>query len=200
MNNNLSKESILEEEDIKDFLLFLYFGRDKDFIMNSINRAYRDFNRTLHGFSKTPKKDKINVEVKLYINNEILKLKDTQSMNSQELFDLWHKQTCIGIKEIFVKNGVSNFYLGQSQKWINMTLKYIFLYGENKINGFKNIYGFCHIPLDNIILDKIDNKYFNTTWSRIDDYSNYLSFQIEIRKIADDLAPLDYEFKLFMSN
>jgi len=38
-----------------DYLVYLYFGSDQDLLKACINRAYRDFNRTMHGFGRFEK-------------------------------------------------------------------------------------------------------------------------------------------------
>jgi len=80
-----------------------------------------------------------------------------------------------------------------------MSLKYMFVHGSERISGFDRIYEYCHIPIDRIILEKLQYKKFHTAWSRIDDYNTYSDFQKYIREIACDRIPLDFEFKLFMN-
>jgi hypothetical protein len=43
----------------EEFLIHHYFGPGRDYLKLAIRRAYRDFNRTLHGFGGLPEKDKI---------------------------------------------------------------------------------------------------------------------------------------------
>lgn len=65
---------------------------------------------------------------------------------------------------------------GQAQKWINMTLKYMFAIGPNIIDGIDRNYDYFHIPLDNVIQEKLSihgiNR-INIRWSRIDNYQTY---------------------------
>lgn len=192
-----NKKSTLTEKDCKEFLLLLYFGKNKDYLENCLDRAYRDFNRTLHGFYKHKHKEIILIEAKKYLKEELIKIRYSEKVILQEDFDRWHKSVCYGLKNIFSKYEYLDFYVGQAQKWINMSLKYIFLHDETRLNGFNSIYEYCHIPIDNIILSKIDYN-FSTAWSRINDYDIYLDFQKYIRKIVLEESPLDFEFRLFI--
>ena len=194
----MNKSINISKEEINDFLLFLYFGKNENHIDNCLNRAYRDFNRTLHKFSKLKNKKLIYFEAKEFLKDALINITQDRSMNNQKNFDKWHKKLCFDLKEIFSKNLYHNFYIGQAQKWINMTLKYIFVFQE-RIKGFENLLQFSHIPIDNIILSKLHYKEFTTSWSRINDYDVYLSFQKYIRGIAKDKTPLEYEFRLFTS-
>lgn len=193
-----NRTSTLTEKDYKDFLLFLYFGKDKNYLENCINRAYRDFNRTLHGFDEHESKEIILSSARGYLKESLLKIEDNKNVNSQDDYDIWHKMICFDIQNIFKKYGYADFYIGQAQKWINMSLKYIFVHDETRVSGFTNIYNYCHIPIDNIILSKLKYSKFNTAWSRINDYDTYLEFQRYIRQIAEDEIPLDFEFRLFI--
>ncbi|MGL5152426.1 MAG: hypothetical protein ACRC7N_17860 [Clostridium sp.] len=186
--------SILTEKDYKEFLIFLYFGKNKDYMENCLNRAYRDFNIILHGFAKLKDKDKCYEEAKEYLRDRIIGLRSNKIKNQKE-YDVWHEDTCNGLKDKFNFYEYNEFYIGQSQKWINMTLKYIFLHGKDRIPGLTYLYNFCHIPIDNIILKKL-NFDFNVAWSKLNDYQVYIEFQKNIRD--KNIIPLDFEFKLFM--
>lgn len=193
-----NKSITLTDKDYKDFLLFLYFGKDKNYLDNCIDRAYRDFNRTLHGLSTHKFRDDIVSESKIYLKQEIILMKNCKIIRTQEEFDLWHKGICYGLKNIFKNYGYVDFYVGQAQKWINMSLKYVFVHDVTRLDGFNNIYEYCHIPIDNIILLKLHYLKFSTAWSRIDDYDIYLDFQKYIRDIAVDEIPIEFEFRLFI--
>lgn len=192
------RKTNLVERDCKDFLLFLFFGRNKDYLENCIDRAYRDFNRTIHGFANNKNKDNILKESKAYLKKALIEIKNNNLITSQADFDTWHESICYNLLKVFDKYEYSNFNIGQAQKWINMSLKYIFLYDETRIGGFNSIYQYCHIPIDNIILNKLEYKKFNTSWSRINDYNAYIRFQKYIREVVTDEIPLDFEFRLFM--
>lgn len=191
----------LTDKDYKDFLIFLYFGKNDNYLDNCIDRAYRDFNRTLHDFGNIEKgkKKEIYGAAKDYLKDSLIQIQNgSLNIKTQSEFDVWHKKKCFDLVRIYKDCGFNSFHIGQAQKWINMTLKYIFVHDKSQISGFEDIYGFCHIPIDNIILSKLDYNFFDTAWSRIDDYEIYFKFQKYIRNKVKPEVPLDFEFRLFM--
>jgi hypothetical protein len=109
---------------------------------------------------------------------------------------------CDKLKLKFIKLIGYEISYGQAQKWINMSLKYMSALGNTIIIGVEKNYKYFHIPVDNIIQDKLKNHNINRipiSWSRIDNYDVYLSYQIELRNKFSDQIPLDVEFRLFNS-
>jgi len=119
---------------------------------------------------------------------------------SQELFDASHKETCFILCTIYAKGGWPMFSIGQAQKWINMAFKYAFVLGEQRLPGFLNLFEFCHVPLDNVILGQVRRRYGQDwrkpAWSKISDYDAYLEKQIWFRR-SFKWAPLHVEFLLW---
>ena len=81
-----------------------------------------------------------------------------------------------------------------------MTLKYLFVLEVSELN---NMLAFLHVPIDNIILDKLKNRQmdypkFETPWSKIDNYDKYINFQKWLRGQFPNQIPMDTEFKLWM--
>ena len=203
INNNAS--------DKENFWIKVYMKQqDNSFealVKASIWRAYRDFSRTLHGLTKLKfSKDEVDEKRKEFekilfdIVHEVRSLKE---FSSQDEFDKWHEEKCKLLKENFREiMKYENIYIGQCQKWINMTLKYLFMLGENRISGIETNYRFFHVPIDNIIQDEFLEKYqiakLEKPWSRTEDYDKYLNYQKEIRqKIGGSEIPLQLEIKLF---
>ena len=91
--------------------------------------------------------------------------------------------------------GNQKLFYGQAQKWINMSLKNLSMLNHSKVNSF---YEYCHIPIDNYILEETGYK-FNTSWSRIDNYHDYLIFQEWFNNNYKGI-PLDEEFKLWINH
>jgi len=175
-----------------------YFGNNEP-LANCINRAYRDFNRTLHGYGSLPNKEETTKKIKFILKNEFEEMKN-RDIDNQEKFDSWHQNTCLLLIEFYKQNNFKSFHIGQAQKWINMILKYIFSYGNKYLCGYDNIYQFCHVPLDNILIDEL--KIYNPpklkmAWSRIDNYKVYSEYQDWFRQKFINL-PLDVEFKLWL--
>ena len=180
------------------YILDLYFGTNNP-LENCINRAYRDFNRTLHGFTSLKHNEEITINVKKHLFSEFEKVK-TISIKTQMDFDAWHKNQCEILNDLYAKNNYYSFHIGQAQKWLNMIFKYIFSYGNKYLNGYDKIYQFCHVPLDNILINELktfDPPKLATSWSRINKYETYIEYQDWFRRKFNDL-PLDVEFKLWL--
>ena len=191
--------SRLTAEQVQDFMRFLYFGNYSDAVSVSIDKAYLDFNRTLQGLedyrNKHNKKNYVSgAKKELYKSiHELLK----SSFSTQRCFDEWHKRTCEQLRQEFDD---FPFHYGQAQKWINMTLKYLFMLEPACVD---HVYCFFHIPIDNKIMEYLKPyappKCFSCAWSRIVNYDEYLSFQNWFRE-RFGACPLDNEFLLFMDN
>ncbi len=196
------KESQIKRKDWEEYIFGLFFGKG-DKLENCIARAYRDFSRTLHGFGKLSDNYEITNDFKKNHLKKIFENVKKIKFKNQDEFDSWHEKTCRDIIDYYKQKGYKEFYIGQAQKWINMTFKYIYSYGENNLEGYIHIYRFCHVPIDNILLEKIDSKLnsynrFDSPWSRIKDYSIYLEFQKWFRKNYEGI-PLDNEFRIWKS-
>jgi len=193
----MNAKSILTRDDYEDYLVRLYFGTESDFLVASIARAYLDFSRTLHGIGDLGPKRLLHDQASNSLREAIVELQ-AESMSGEE-FDTWHRSTCERLVAIYPKHG-HHLYIGQAQKWINMTLKYIFALGEQRICGFGEKYQYCHVPLDNILLGQLERYNFpalSCAWSRLDNYDEYLERQMWIRR-RFTLVPLDVEFKLWL--
>ena len=192
--------STITRADYENYLVNLYFGSDQDLLNACINRAYRDFNRTLHGFSEFENASELHNQAINLLKDSFDKLKSMSTNQiTAEIFDDWHRKTCQQLISLFENRGF-HFYVGQSQKWVNMTLKYIFTLGEQRIRGFEPFYPYCHVPFDNILLEQLEKYNFpmlNCAWSRIDNYDEYLQKQNWVRQ-RFSLIPMDVEFFLWL--
>ena len=186
--------SNLTKKEIEEYLCKVYFIDISNPIKASIKRAYLDFCRTLHGLREYEGlRDNAEKVLERQIN-ELFKLE----IDSQESFDQWHKSCCDKLIQCFEVYG--NFHYGQAQKWINMSLKYIFVFDQQLTD---NIYQYFHIPIDNVVLEglkgmkRIYSFTFCCPWSKIDSYEEYLKFQIWFRNTFYGI-PMDNEFRLWM--
>jgi len=189
-----SRYSNPSSEDQAEFVLRLYFGGGDDKLRLAIRRAYQDFNRTVHGIGKYADARLIADD---FMYGAIAKLAMQQDDVNQALFDAWHEKTAKDLCAIYLAAGYKAFYIGQAQKWINMALKYVYVFGESCLPGFSKFFPYCHVPIDNIILEKEvfkDLRSFNCAWSRISDYGEYLAFQLSVRRKFPDSSPLAVEF------
>lgn len=187
------------DEEISKFLLKVYFDFSKGYIIGAIKRAYRDFNRTLLALPKDEGERKLWRDSCGRVLEKEVKRVVTIRFSNQYEFDDWHKSTCLAMR---AENGILSF--GQTQKWINMTLKYLFVMGEANVPGIKGNYTYFHIPLDRIIIKQLRGlglgDFDGKPWSKIDDYDTYYNYQQAIRNLYKDRIPMDVEFDLFNSS
>jgi hypothetical protein len=153
----------------------------------------------LHGFGGLTEKDKIRAAAGSQLEAALQKLWKYRSRVTQKaIFDSWHQSTCRKLIAVYQPYHF-HFYVGQAQKWINMTFKYIFTLGESWFPGYRTLYPFCHVPLDEILI-AAPAKYgfpgLTSAWSRIDDYAVYLHCQDWVRD-RFPLIPLDTEIYLW---
>ena len=196
----MTAHSVLTRADYEDYLTRLYFGSEDDPLSACMNRAYLDFSRTLHGLSKLKAAEELHSKAVDHLKEAVVELKArlVKQTDSTE-FDNWHKATCQKLVSVYSEYSY-HFFVGQAQKWVNMTLKYVYTLGEKRMSGFGQAYPYCHIPLDNIILDQLARYDFHKlacAWSRLDDYDEYLKRQVWIRR-KFVLVPLDVEFLLWL--
>ena len=188
----------LNRTDIENFWIRCYLNPSGNLLNAAIDRAYRDFNRTLHGIAREQ-----TAERQQGLKKEIEKIVSEVLINTflnQNEFDKWHESQCMTLIKTYKEISNHKIFIGQAQKWINMSLKYLFALGENRINGISKNYEYFHFPLDNIIIQKLKNYGFpklKVAWSRIDDYEEYISFQRLMRTKFSGQIPLDVEFRLY---
>ena len=189
----------LTRSDYEGYLIRLYFGKG-DYLNLCIDCAYLDFSRALHGIASIGAKprEKATSALRSALGN-LGNGKPT--VDSQDAFDDWHRDTCQTLATVFSDNGYKSLFVGQAQKWINMAFKYIFTMGESRVQGFAGFYGYCHAPIDNVVLRALKKHGFPglpCSWSQLDDYGVYLECQEWIRRRFRILPPMDVEFRLWM--
>lgn len=163
------KYRISNSENI-DFLCFYLLGvtqadieKDKDLLLKCANRAYLDLNRTLK-FKKVSKEDKKNYE-KLRSQKSTFRKKTSIIIRDNiadllretpENYDKWHKKTCEEVIKKADEYDVlqEKLYHGQAQKWVNMTIKYMWVTEKwkNKLDKLMNV---LHVPVDSYILQGV---------------------------------------------
>lgn len=178
-----------------DFLMWSYFnltlddGDNLDRILgNSLRKAYLDatrrraYNTLIPENEDALKKASEDAEISggQILRDRILTLLE----GGVEEFETWHKETCSEVKKAYEgvkKNGKELFSYGNAQKWVNMTLKYIYLlYGLYQ--AFSPECRFCreygsaiekyarefHAPADSYIVKELGlNKV--SVWSKWND-------------------------------
>ncbi len=170
------KYRISNSENI-DFLCFYLLGvtqadieKDKDLLLKCANRAYLDLNRTLK-FKKVSKEDKDNYKElqsqKSSFRKDISKIIVDRIKillnGTPEEYDYWHEKTCKNVINMakkyekgkwLEKNGDEGFYYGQAQKWVNMTIKYMWVTEKWK-NELDRLMNVLHVPVDSYILQGV---------------------------------------------
>lgn len=147
-----------------------------------------------------------------------IKTKEGEISFKNSDFDKWHKAKCEEIKEKMNGNyeTVNNsdekvleedFTIGQAQKWVNMTLKYLWLLNALP-TGVKPEY--LHVPIDSYIIEIAydnKNKFENAlgledkppkSWSKLPEYKKYFEIQEAIREAiktntTNETIPIKWE-------
>ena len=122
-----------------------------------------------------------------YLTNQLIKLFNMSTMNFQK-FANWEYKTASYIRELYQKNGVSNYTFGNAQKLINLAIKYILSYQCTPYQHDVFKYGF--FPIDRIIQTKLKKQfgvgylYKSSTipsWAKCDNWFEILDYQKRAR-------------------
>ena len=161
-----------------------------DIITLAIEKAYKDLQRTIRGFSNHSEHDIISRTARQTLHASVTAILSAE-INSQSEFDRLHKTACYNLISSF-KGQL--FTVGQAQKWVNMTFKYLHLLDYPQV---QRVYEYCHVPIDSYILNAT-NYTMIQAWSKLDDYHEYLGYQNWFRKKYPNDIPLDKEFYLWL--
>lgn len=166
------------------------------------DKAYRDVCRTI-SFKETGESveiQKSRMQKRIKVTNIIY-----DRIKQIDNYDTWHEATCNLIKDEYndfiSHEGTTTLYIGQVQKWLNMTLKWLWLYdATNPHDYFKAISEHkndLHIPLDSFIIKYLKKEYnINISapeWSRIKNYTEYFEYQKQLREKLTDISPIEWE-------
>jgi hypothetical protein len=187
-----------------EYLLRVYFGNESDQLGRCIQRAYRDLQRTIHGVADVLEGEHLRARASAVVRSF---LTDVASVGERGLdqtsFDCRHRAVCAKLCLTYRRAGFARFRVGQAQKWLNMALKYVFVFGEDRLPGYKSTFKLAHIPLDNIILGSLRRfgvPRLGTAWARISRYEDYMSIQRWVRSAFPGSAPLAVEFALWQNS
>ena len=211
-----------------DFFLYAYFGIKIDDAFESIvnkcvMRAYLDMNRTLKvrsdvsgvsfqkEYAKLITKIILNGKTISEIQSECYKLfienSNVEDKPKAELNDYLETRV---LKDTSKRSG-NCIYYGQAQKWINMSLKYLWLLGIINDEETKDL----DIPIDSIIMfaasekygtefltdtkSHLKKKYCSTTmpWSKLSS-KEYNDIQGGIKKEILDKKPIEWESDIWI--
>lgn len=173
----------------------------------AINNAYRDLQRTMSYKKLGIKEDEIaefKNECRIIIGNALDVLLE---INDESSFDKWHKELCIKLSELNIA-----LTIGQTQKWVNMTLKNLCILEEFEfysLTGFQDKSKFFHVSIDTYVIENVKNdenlsidinkeirEHSNSktnAWSKWNDYDSYKKIQDQFRKELSDRTPFDWE-------
>jgi hypothetical protein len=191
--------STLQRSDYEDCLILFYFGRGENKLSLCQQRAYEDFKRTLRGIRNLPRTREARRRADEALSQMLASIRALDA-STQKDFDEWHRAACERLAAIYRQCGYLQFFVGHAQKWLNMTFKYIYVMGEQRLPGFSHLYDLCHVPLDNILMNELRSRGFPPlpcAWSKLNDYEEYLRCQLWVRTKFKE-APLDVEFRLWM--
>lgn len=182
------------------FLKLAYFRDLSDHLAAASRWAYRDMNRTLR-FKGLEDESRLNFrqEVLALFRQAFPKLSDG-SLSRQDFYDAWHRQLCYQMQAVYVAAGMT-FSIGQAQKWLNMTIKYLYMLEPERVD---QVFPFLHVPIDKYVFQMVEEvleiaKPTPLVWSAWDDYDNlYLPYQEAIRQRTGDLPPLRWEFHYWL--
>jgi hypothetical protein len=189
--------------DIQNCFLRFVFGYESSYLNASISTAYGDFSRTLHGISKNEASALLREKARKLLHDAI---KAATLLETQDSFDVWHKETCLALQESYRAGGFDTFYIGQAQKWINMSIKYFALLGsllgDQAVPGGSSLFDVGHVPIDSFVVSALKRKGLPSqlcidSWSRIVEYDKYMEFQKWVRKEFQGSKPLAVEFELW---
>lgn len=190
----IRQNQINVDSKILDFLKMLYFGVTDNPFEAASRSAYTDMCRTIRFYGKNG--DAVRKSVDKLLENRI---PDLATVDNADEFIKWHSTICKQIVEEYKAEGIE-FYVGQAQKWVNMTLKYLYVLIPDVVEPF---YCFLHIPLDNYIMDIAKKQYgvpsLSAAWSRISDYQEYLDYELRLMEVIDEV-PLDWEFRKWIES
>jgi hypothetical protein len=199
----------LQLEKQRDFLFQAYFGANGNEFDLFISRAYRDMNRTLRGFRKLPEnlQDEIFAGAKEKVKDSFEELRGMVSDEPEGLgtaFDDWHSKSCNELKKHYAEKIGSSSRIrityGQAQKWLNMTMKYCWVCGNDPQLG--PWFAVAHMPIDRIIIEaikaeKVSARLPRVAWSKWDDENEYKDLQTALRHHAgkEGKSSLELEFE-----
>ena len=193
-------QNVYIDKDSLELLQFFIFKSTADPFTACCRRAYLDFNRTLHlkkeGKNQAQSND-LSTKGTEILRKSILQMMDA-GIDSQDKYDSWHFKVCTALRKLYREAGVS-FTYGQSQKWLNMTMKYLYVL---RAYSFEDIFAFLHPPIDNYIFDAAMSEFeisrFPMAWSKLDDYQTYLDYQKSLRTQIFGCPPLRWEFRAWL--
>lgn len=177
-------------------------SNNDDIVATSVDLAYGDTKRVLHGIGDLNEKKKgILKDIA-----DTIKEKSMNGFSDQDAFNSFHSELCKKWTDGFKENAKLNQF-GKAQKIVNMSLKYYYTYCYKNKSDMENIFEFCHFTLDSytlkwlnscrIVERKPDCLNSNTTWSNLN-ATEYKKIQQYAKKCINEtfegMWPIKAEF------
>lgn len=155
------------DENVLRFLNGYLGNNDKDAFIRCSDFAYRDMCRTIkfaNGYKGDSKKaaankKKLREAVTILIEKQTQRWINDKTLNEVK-FKSEHKNLCEAIIDKYRNTTTQDKHqhslsFGQAQKWVNMTLKNLYVYSESNTTqlSLQPILQHLQIPIDNVILD-----------------------------------------------
>lgn len=156
-----------------------------DIIRESVKRSYAASvqNTTLkQGKYGSVKLQISRQECESILIDEFLKVYNNKTITEQQFID-WETTLAKNIRKIYHKNAIKLYTYGNAQKWINITIKYLF--SSDYIDYNHNLFEVCFLPIDRIIQDKaykkLGAKKLPVAWSKCDNWQDILDYEKNIK-------------------
>ncbi len=193
-NEPLPDQYYLENKNLSDtclnFLICCYFGQSKDLLKAAIDRAYIDMaSHTLIGLNNYNEKWYYRYETYNLISKAIIEYSDKES------FENWHKGIIDSICKIYPNGKLSE---GQAQKWLNMTIKYIYVFScilndnDERLEKFHNFLELTttnnyYLPIDSHVLKEtnIDGAWSKFTNKEYEIANTHIEEYLKVNSISD---------------
>lgn len=184
---------------------FLFGGTDAPTVRDVTWRAYLDLSRTVHHIDEADPSRALRETAHAHVEALLVAL-FSGGPRERDAYDAWHREACEALSSLFARRGYSTFTIGQSQKWINMGVKYGLTLASVDwlaLDDSAQLRAVAHAPLDSFFLDALHAEAaeaapprLSTSWSRIVDYDEYFAMQRWLRR-AFPTPPLDVEFHVW---
>lgn len=161
----------------------------------AVRQAYLDMCRTVKGAGTPPKQE--CVQEALGEASRCLRNYFAEKELDLGAFDKWMEDSLGKVSEAGKDAQIT---VGQSQKIINMALKYLYCCDDYRCDR-SGYFTHCHMPLDDYTLTwykhDCDPDWPKIPWSKIDDVDTYLAIQKNIREKLANKNVLVSEFEIW---
>lgn len=155
----------MTDENAINFLLYSYFeitlaSTEEDILIAAINRAYRDASSRVLSIDDDNQRDTLKCDAAKKLCVAISSLWSTTN------YEMWFYDTCEQLEETYENTkGKKQFCFGHAQKWVNMTMKYLYViksifyqyrYGKDMFPQLTDaLEKQLHIPVDSYIMEAV---------------------------------------------